>query len=61
MEATSSESCEKSERPGERFLITASRADFITWTQGAGTRHDEKWKRRVLGPVKNPNGQVSAF
>ncbi len=61
MEATCPESCEKSERKGEGFLITVSRADFITWTQGAGTRQEEKWKRRALSPVKNPNGKVSAF
>ncbi len=61
MEATRPETSEKSERQGERFLITVSRADFITWSQGAGTRHHEMWKRRVLRPVKNPNDKVSAF
>ena len=47
MEATRSENSEKSERQGERFLITASRADFITCSQGAGTRHQEMWKSRA--------------
>ncbi len=43
------------------FPPTASRADFITRTQGAGTRQQEKWKRRVLSPVKNPNDEEGVF
>ena len=47
MESTRSETGEKSERQDALFLITVSRADFITCFQGAGTRHQEMWKPRA--------------